>query len=115
MYFIGQFIYNQFTQILYKYYLCDPNNYEYYHSNMLNATVKRNKTLHKDIMNDYDKQCARGRVFEFKDIGPVIVVGEWIADYPEAIDMVKQIFNLPDDTEILVHKHWNIDNNHDFI
>lgn len=58
-------------------------------------------------IKDYTK-APRGRVFQFKDSGYKIYVGDWIDNYPEAIDIIKQEFNLPDNTEVVEDEHWDI-------
>ena len=61
----------------------------------------------KRFSGDY-KQKPRGRVFEFKDDGFKICVGDWIDKYPEAIKEIIDVFNLPENTEVIKDEHWNI-------
>ena len=56
---------------------------------------------------DYTK-IPRGRVFEVEDQGFVICVGSWINDYPEAVDIIIDRFELPEDSEILIDSHWEL-------
>ena len=58
-------------------------------------------------IKDYTK-APRGRVFEFKDSGYKIYVGDWIDNYPEAIEIIKDEFDLPANTEVIKDEHWNI-------
>ena len=67
---------------------------------------KRNKD--KRFTGDY-KQKPRGRVFEVKDDGFKVFVGNWINDYPEAKEEIISVFQLPKDkTEFIIDKHWDI-------
>lgn len=109
--YIGHFLYNQYTNTIYKYELAAPDTLEFYYSEMLKKEVKRNKTLHKDIMTEDDLKHCRGRIFYFKDTGYTIVVGHWIYDYPKAVKQIIDTFNLPCSANILIHKHWDKNNN----
>jgi len=53
-------------------------------------------------------QMPRGRVWQNKDKGFFVTVGEWIKKYPQAKDFVIIEFNLPNETEFKVYEHWNI-------
>ena len=67
---------------------------------------KRNKD--KRFTGDY-KQKPRGRVFEVKDDGFKVMVGNWINDYPEAKEEIIDVFQLPKNkTEFVIDKHWDI-------
>jgi len=89
--------------------------------------TKGNKTisvLHKDFWKkEYHKAKAlnkrtrfigdytltpRGRVWENKDEGFFVTVGEWIHDYPQAREQIIIEFNLPKETQFIVDPHWNI-------
>lgn len=50
----------------------------------------------------------RGRVWELKDKGFVVTVGEWINKYPEARKIIIDEFDLPDNVEFRIDSHWNI-------
>lgn len=51
----------------------------------------------------------RGRVFEFKDEGFKICVGNWINDNPEAIDEIMFEFQLDKNkTKVLIDEHWDL-------
>ena len=48
-------------------------------------------------------------MFEFQNEGFKICVGSWIDKYPEAVQMIIDVFNLPkDNTEVLKDSHWDI-------
>jgi len=44
----------------------------------------------------------RGRVFFVKDTGFIVVVGDWINEYPDAKRLILSEFNLPSDTEFKI-------------
>jgi len=50
----------------------------------------------------------RGRVWEKKDKGFIVTVGEWINDYPQSRELILIEFNLPKETKFVIDKHWNI-------
>jgi len=50
----------------------------------------------------------RGRIFYVKDTGFVVIVGDWIDDYPEAREEIIAEFNLPEDTKFKKDVHWSI-------
>lgn len=62
-----------------------------------------------DFIGAYQDK-PRGRIFYNIDTEIFeICVGEWINDYPEAIDKIVQEFNLSDDEyKVLIKEHWNI-------
>lgn len=86
--------------------------------------LKTSNTLHKDFWQkqfhkdtalgrttrfkgDYT-QTPRGRVWERRDKGFAVTVGEWINDYPKAKKIIPLEFDLPHDTEFIIDPHWNI-------
>lgn len=83
----------------------------FYKSNLFNTEVKTCRPLHykvweKEFYSGRDKRfrgdytlVPRGRVFYVKDRGFVVVVGDWIDDYPSAKELIINEFNLPEDTE----------------
>ena len=56
---------------------------------------------------DYTKY-PRGRVFEVKDKGFKVCVGNWIKDYPEVKQLVIDEFQLPENTEFVIDRHWDL-------
>ncbi len=97
------------------------NSVGWYHSNQWNHDVRTDTHLHKNIWQKEfhrgkDKRfrgdhtlVPRGRVFEFKDEGFKIFVGDWIDDYPQAEQLIIDEFNLPkDNVEIIKDIHWDI-------
>lgn len=54
---------------------------------------------------DYTKY-PKGRVFEVKDKGFEIYVGNWITDYPECKNLVLNEFDLPEDSEFIIDSPW---------
>jgi len=86
--------------------------------------LKTISTLHKDFWTkQYHKdkalgrptafhgdytQTPRGRVWEQKDVGFIVTVGEWFKDYPIAKKLIQIEFDLPESTEYRIDDHWNI-------
>lgn len=62
-------------------------------------------------VGDY-KYTPRGRIFYLPKKDEFdIMVGEWIKEYPEAIDKIKNAFDLTDenlDVKIKIGEHWEI-------
>lgn len=59
-------------------------------------------------IGDY-MQKPRGRVFEFENEGFKVFVGNWINKYPEAKDIILDVFQLPKNkTEFIIDEHWDI-------
>lgn len=52
----------------------------------------------------------RGSIFYSPEANEyIIAVGHWINDYPEAVDMIMDEFNLPTDiTTVQIAEHWDI-------
>lgn len=92
----------------------------FYKSNLFNTQVKTCRPLHykiweKEYHRGRDKRfrgdytlVPRGRIFYVKDRGFVVVVGDWIDDYPTAKELIIDEFNLPADAEFQKDIHWNI-------
>lgn len=99
----------------------DVDDVPYYKSALFgNAEVKTCRPLHYKIWErehhrgkddrfkgDYTL-VPRGRVFYVKDKGFVVIVGDWIDDYPEAKAEIILEFNLPKDVKFKKDVHWNI-------
>jgi len=72
------------------------------------CSIKEMAVHHKANDIDYT-QRPRGRVFEFKNEGFKVFVGEWINKYPEAKEEILFEFQLPKDkTEFVIDEHWDI-------
>lgn len=118
---VGIFWYDPKEQELFGVKSADVNDVEYYNSTLFDhAEVKTCRPLHykvwereyhrgkdKRFRGDYTL-VPRGRVFYVQDKGFVVIVGDWIDQYPEAKDEILYEFNLPDDTEFRKDVHWDI-------
>ena len=94
---------------------------KYYYSDILNQYVRTTKFLHYAIWQkesnkgkdkrfqtlDYTKY-PRGRIFEVKDKGFEVYVGNWIKDYPQCKQLIIDEFDLPSNTEFIIDIHWNL-------
>lgn len=94
---------------------------KYYYSDMLNQYVRTTKFLHYAIWQkesnrgkderfqtlDYTKY-PRGRIFEVKDKGFEVYVGNWIKDYPQCKQLIIDEFDLPQNTEFIIDAHWDL-------
>ena len=49
----------------------------------------------------------RGRIM-VENGTPVVLLGDWIDEYPEAKEDILDVFNLPPDTEFRKDIHWNV-------
>lgn len=119
--YVGPFWYDPNKKEVYGYVLALASEKPFYNSKEWNTAVKTSNALHKTIWRkesirgkdkrfsgDYTKY-PKGRVFEFQNEGFKICVGSWIDKYPEAVQMIIDVFNLPkDNTEILKDSHWDI-------
>lgn len=117
---VGIFWYDPKRQELFGVKSASVDDVAWYHSSLFNKDVKTCKPLHykvwekehyrgKDVRFNGDYTLVpRGRIFYIKDEGFVVVVGEWINNYPEAKDEILYEFNLPDDTEFRIDSHWNL-------
>lgn len=96
----------------------DPDEIQWSIINGIKSKTIRN--LHKDIwakefrrnkdkrfVRDYTK-IPRGRVFEYYLKKFVVYVGNWIDVYPEAIPDILYEFELPENTEFVKDRHWDI-------
>ena len=118
---VGIFWYAPKEQELFGVKSADVNDVEFYKSTLFDgAEVKTCRPLHykvwereyhrgkdKRFKGDYTL-VPRGRVFYVKDKGFVVIVGDWIDEYPEAKEDILFEFNLPQDTEFKKDVHWNI-------
>jgi hypothetical protein len=94
----------------------------FYYSDMLNQYVRTTKFLHYAV---WQKECnrgkddrfqtlnyteyPRGRIFEIKDKGFEVYVGNWINDYPECKELILDEFQLPrNKTEFVIDIHWDL-------
>lgn len=87
-------------------------------SKLCSEGIKTDPRLHRTVWNKQVKRSPnifgeytdmpRGRVFEFKDEGFKVYVGDWIDDCPEAVDLILEEFSLPEDTEFIKDVHWDI-------
>lgn len=73
--------------------------------------------LHRDIWNDEGMTgdftlCPRGRVFYNNETNSYeIMVGHWVDEYPNILDLVKKRFHLNDEKcELKYGEHWEIGN-----
>ena len=117
---IGSFWYDIKNNELFGIDQVPVNSREYYHSKQFNAYIRTGPVLHqtrwkKEIMKTKDKrffgdytQIPRGRVFDYKDIGPVVFTGTWIEQYPEAKQEIIKEFDLPETVVFLQDSHWDI-------
>lgn len=118
---VGIFWYDPETDELFGVKSADVNDVPYYKSNLFNGKeVKTCRPLHykvweKEYYRGKDKRfrgdytlVPRGRVFFVKDEGFIVVVGEWINNYPAAKTLIIDEFNLPNDAEFRIDEHWNI-------
>ena len=118
---VGIFWYDPTTDELFGVKSANVNDVEYYKSTIFEGQeVKTCRPLHykvwdreyhrgkdKRFRGDYTK-VPRGRVFYVKGQGFIVVVGDWINDYPEAKEDILFEFNLPDDTQFKIDSHWSI-------
>ena len=94
----------------------------FYYSDMLNQYVRTTKFLHYAV---WQKECnrgkdnrfqilnyteyPRGRIFEIKDKGFEVYVGNWIKDYLECKELILDEFQLPrNKTEFVIDIHWDL-------
>ena len=118
---VGIFWYDPENDELFGVKSADVNDVPFYKSNLFNGKeVKTCRPLHykvweREYYRGKDKRfrgdytlVPRGRVFFVKDEGFIVVVGEWINDYPTAKNIIIDEFNLPDQTEFKIDEHWAI-------
>ena len=117
---VGIFWYDPEEQELFGVKSADVDDVEFYKSNLFNTEVKTCRPLHykvwereyyrgkdKRFQGDYTL-VPRGRVFFVRDRGFVVIVGDWIDDYPEAKEEILYEFNLPQDTQFQKDRHWDL-------
>lgn len=118
---VGIFWYDPENDELFGVKSADVNDVPFYKSNLFNSKeVKTCRPLHykvweKEYYRGKDKRfrgdytlVPRGRVFFIKDEGFVVVVGDWINEYPQAKPLILEEFNLPENTEFMVDIHWSL-------
>ena len=118
--YIGPFWYDPIKNELYGCVLTLASDVPFYYSGELKHQVRTGRALHKNIWQkehfrgkdsrfkgDYTLK-PRGRVFEIKDKGFVVFVGSWINKYPDAKQLILFEFQLPEDTEFTIDRHWEI-------
>lgn len=118
---VGIFWYDPTHDELFGVKSADVNDVPFYRSNLFGGLeVKTCRPLHYKVWErehhrgkdprfhgDYTL-VPRGRVFFVKDVGFVVLVGDWINEYPDAKSLILFEFNLPDDAEFRIDEHWNI-------
>ena len=118
---VGPFWYDPIKKEVYGQVIALAKDRPFYYSHSWKKEVRTGSALHKSIWEreffrhkdkrfsgDYT-QKPRGRVFEFKEEGFKVFVGEWINQYPEAKDEILFEFQLPrDKTEFVIDEHWDI-------
>lgn len=117
---VGIFWYDPEDESLFGVKSADVNDVDFYKSNLFDGQeVKTCRPLHykvweKEFHRGKDKRfrgdytlIPKGRIFYVKDEGFVVIVGDWIDDYPEAKDEILYEFNLPKDTKFKKDVHWN--------
>lgn len=118
---VGPFWYDPDNKEIYGQVVALAKDIPYRYSLLLNKEIKTGSATAKNI---WERQCLRnkdkrfsgdytlrprGRVFEFKDEGFKVFVGEWINLYPEAKEEILFEFQLPKDkTEFVIDEHWDI-------
>lgn len=118
---VGIFWFDPNEQELFGVYYVLAEDAKYFHSNIFNNEARTCKPMHYAIWQkecnkgkdkrfqtlDYTKY-PRGRVFEVKDVGFKVCVGSWINDYPKVKQLVLDEFQLPENTEFIIDKHWDL-------
>lgn len=117
---VGSFWYDSKNDELFGVDQVPANSRPYYKSKQFNAEIRTGPVLHqtrwkKEAMKRKDKRfygdytlVPRGRVFDYKDIGPVVFTGKWIKDFPQAKQLIIEEFNLPNDAIFYQDIHWDI-------
>lgn len=94
----------------------------FYHSSMFNQDIRTIKFLHyaiwqKEANKGKDERFQttnytkypRGRIFEIKDKGFEVYVGNWIKIYPQCKKLVLDEFDLPENnTTFIIDIHWDL-------
>lgn len=118
---VGIFWYDVAKNELFGVRMTHADDTKWYHSSQFNTDVRTEKDLHqnvwkKEFYRGKDKRfkgdhtlVPRGRVFEFKDDGFKVYTGGWIDEYPEAKELILDMFELPaNNTEFVQDSHWDI-------
>lgn len=118
--YVGPFWYDTNKKELFGVGKTPASELSFYKSSQLGGEVNTSHQLHKNIWQKefYRKRDPRfkgdhtlipgGRVFEFKDDGFKVLVGNWIDDYPEAKKEIIWEFQLPANTEFIKDSHWDL-------
>ena len=119
--YLGAFWYDPIEQELYGQKPALASDCPWYKSDEFGTEVRTGRALHKaiwakELHRGKDRRFSgnytirpRGRVFEFKDNGYKICVGNWIDEYPEAIEEIILEFQLPrEQTEVIKNTHWDL-------
>lgn len=112
---VGSFFVNPKNKHLFLIDKIDYNKAPQFQNGLEKGTRRTTERRHPDIWNDnYQEgeyeQTPRGRVF-YDDLGKyfIIMTGEWINDYPNIIEEVKEKFNLKNqDVRQGYNKHWDL-------
>lgn len=118
---VGIFWYDPENDELFGVKSADVNDVAFYKSTLFGGKeVKTCRPLHykvweKEYYRGKDKRfrgdytlVPRGRVFFVKDEGFIVVVGDWINEYPQAKPLIIDEFNLPSDTKFTIDIHWSL-------
>ena len=118
---VGIFWYDPENDELFGIKSADVNDVPFYRSNLFGGKeVKTCRPLHykvweKEHYRGKDRRfqgdytlVPRGRVFLVKGEGFIVVVGDWINDYPQAKSLILDEFNLPESTEFRIDEHWSL-------
>lgn len=117
---VGSFWYDVVNNELFGVDQVPAKSRNYYHSKQFGFDIRTGPILHqtrwkkealkkkdKRFSNDYTK-VPRGRVFDYKDIGPVVFTGSWINNYPQVKQFIIDEFDLPDNVIFYQDEHWDI-------
>ena len=119
--YLGCFWYDPENTELYGVGKSPANELAFYHSKDWDKDIRTSHQLHKNIWEkqyyrgkdkrftgDYTKR-PRGRVFEIKNEGYVVCVGDWYENHPEAKEEIMFEFQLPEDKTKFIHDElWDI-------
>lgn len=119
--YLGPFWYDPRKKEVYGYVIALAKDRPFYQSKQWHKNIKTGSALHENIWNKEfrrgkDKRFSgdytlkpRGQVFEFENEGFKVFTGSWIKKYPEAKEIIIDIFQLPkDNTEFIIDEHWEI-------
>ena len=118
--YVGLFWYDPDKQEVYGTVAVPASETSWYESSDLGGVVRTCRQLHQNVWKkehfrgkddrfngDYTKK-PRGRVFEFKEGGFKVYTGQWINYYPEAKEDIIYEFELPEDTQFIIDRHWDL-------